>query len=512
MRTKQITSMVLAVILALVVYCEQLPASDSILRSMEKEFIRIVDDVSPAIVEIIATRRDSIGQQQSDHLFFPQLQRMTPYRVSENVGTGIIFDKRGYIITTESVVGGADKVLVTLADGRILKAEIMGIDSPTDVALIRIDAKNLPTVHFGNSDNVQAGSWIVTIGRSYGSSPTLSFGVVSGLETLPGTPGFYDAIKINASVSPGNSGGGVIDMDGRLVGIITAALAEPRAIDFGSLVPGNDLKATLRQAKSREKLARSKLYAAKTELDTQQRRYESALAIRQDVSKANVDYISAQSQYEDALTNIESLMSQPEISIPHKEETRTLKREIAEMRDQLERKWESKHSLENLKEILEKKDWLGNINALIGKLQGVRIRGIVPPQRARFFGRQEESFAIPITFARQIIDDLMDDGKVERGWLGVSIQSITNADMEDLGLGTNEGVMIKEVLRGGPADEAGVQKNDVIIGVDDRKVRRKIDLVRIVAATRPLTKVNLDIIRNGQSQVINVEIGKMGRE
>jgi S1-C subfamily serine protease len=504
MRVKQIASLTLAVILTFVAYCEWSLASDSVLQAMSEEFTRIVDDVIPAIVEITATERNPAWQFDW---------------ARENVGTGIIFDERGYIVTTESVVGKADRVMVTLADGRILKAEVVGADRETDVALIRIDAKNLPTVPLGDSDGIRAGSLVLTMGRSYGSSPTLSYGLVGGIEPLPGGPAYYDAVKINAFVSPGNSGGGVIDMYGKVVGIITAALAEPRAIDFElSFDPGLsdvELRSALNRAKSGEKLAQAKLYAAKSELDIQRARYEAGQSLPSDVQQARLSYVSAQSEYENILTDLEGLVSQFEVSVPHGRETGTLKKEISETRAQLERIWEDEHSLGNIKKILGKKGHLGNLNVLLRKLQGeeVRIREVArtAPQtpRGRFLGRQEESFAIPVTFAKQIIDDLMEDGKVERGWLGVFIRPVTYPDMALFGLDTMEGVIVAKVTLKSPADKAGIRTDDVIINFNDEKVRKRTDLVRMVTATKPYTDAKLNIVRDKKRQVLKVTIGKM---
>ena len=388
MRVRQLVSLAYAVILISIIGCGQSLAVDTVLRAMEKEFITIVDRVSPAIVEITATKLVPSEDPALKRGSFGQV-----LEARENVGTGIIFDRRGYIVTTESVIGKSDKVTVTLADGRVFKAEIVGMDPETDVAVVKIDAKDLPTASLGGSDGVRAGSWMITMGRSYGSSPTLSFGIVSGMEPLPGGQSYYDAIRINTAASPGNSGGGVIDMDGKIVGIITAALAAPETT--GTIgyfqYPSSDFKSELERAKS---------------LDGE------------------------------------------------------------------------------------------------GRLT-------VQRSRARFLDQQGEIFAIPITFARQIIDDLMEDGEVERGWLGVFIRPVAHLDMKSFGLEAMEGVVVTRVTRDSPAAKAGIQTNDVIIGFDDEKVRTNTDLMRMVASTRPQTAAKLTIIRDEQRQTLDVVIGKM---
>lgn len=493
MRLRQSIGLLLIVILISAMYTGHVLASDTVLRTMEAEFIEVVDDVGPAIVEITAIKRNTGGHMQI---------RM----VSENIGTGVIFDKKGYIVTTESVIGNADKVTVTLTDGRIFPAEIVGSDSETDIALIRIDARDLPTASLGSSDDIRSGSWVITMGRSYGSSPTLSFGVVGGIEPLPGGGNYYDAIKINAAISPGNSGGGVVGMDGKIVGIITAALAEPKTLTFeySGKSPFIDFRAELNRAKSAEKLAKARLFTARQELDVMKSRQEAALVTLVEVEKAQTKYIQAQTEYENVLTDIESLMSQIEISAPHKREIEAVEKEIDLIREQLDQG--------DINNVRRRKKHLDNIDILLKKLRGDKARTMIQQPVARFFGQQEEGFAIPITFAKHIIDDLMDDGRVERGWLGVYIRPVSYPDMEALGLDSMEGAIIVRLTPNSPADNAGIQKDDAIISFDGKKIRQKNSLVRMVAATKPNAEVNIAIVRNKQEKILKAKIGKMTRE
>ena len=590
MKTKNIAR--LAVIIALIFTVYELSlAGDDFLKSMERDFIKIVEDVGPAIVEVsaafradevtvVSSSRDPANLEKSIvemEIQLEVLKRNLPNAdpkvirlknqiaesreklkqrersvttwhfderlpsVRENVGTGIIIDKNGYIVTTESVVGGANRVQVNLADGRNFEAKLVGADPDTDIALVKIDAENLPIAPLGNSDVLKAGSWVVTIGRSYGKSPTLSFGIVGGLEPLPGRPAYYDAIKINASASPGNSGGGVIDTNGTVVGIITAALAEPRAIDFEPFIPQSsiaELRASLEQAKSAERLAKALLYNAKAELDVKRSRYDHGLAILPDILKAQTGYISAQSEYQKALTNLELLLPKLQDSNVYKvelPEIEKLRAEIEETRkqfDQVQRdkdksmkemlekskQWEKeyKNQRESITELMkmsaqweqEHKARLENIRDTLRKLQTEGIRSRDRSLRGSFLDGREASFAIPINHARMVIDDLMKYGRVERGWLGIIIRELRRSDRERLGLDTLDGAIVAQVNDGSPAAEAGIRNNDVIISFNSQKIKTPADLMRILADTKPNAEVNLIIIRDKQEQSLSVKVGK----
>ncbi|MGQ9607865.1 MAG: S1C family serine protease [bacterium] len=197
--------------------------ASNILRSMESEFIKIIGNISPSIVEISATKlmRSPRGDRVSN----------------KNIGTGVIYDENGNIITTESVIAGSKKIEVSLYDGKTYDAKVIGTDAGSGIAVIKINAENLNVPNMGNSDKLRSGSWVITIGRSYGESSTISSGIVSGFEIIPNRPAYYEAIRIDANINPGNSGGAVVDMDGNLIGIILATIAEPRTLDFSRTFP-----------------------------------------------------------------------------------------------------------------------------------------------------------------------------------------------------------------------------------------------------------------------------------
>ena len=167
----------------------------------------LVEAASPAVVNIQVTqmRRDRFG------------------RTGEvgGAGSGVIVDAEGgHILTNHHVVDGADKIQVTLHDGRTLDAEIVGSDSGTEIALLKVEPDNLTDMPIGDSDNVRVGDFVIAIGNPYGLDNTVTSGIVSALgRTGINQGGFENFIQTDASINPGNSGGALVNMDGELIGI-----------------------------------------------------------------------------------------------------------------------------------------------------------------------------------------------------------------------------------------------------------------------------------------------------
>ncbi len=187
----------------------------------------VAEKVRPAIVQIT--------NEQSQLNLYNQ-----PFTVPAGVGSGIIYDSKGLILTNDHVVAGATKLLVTLPDNRTFTAKILGEDPQTDLAVLQIQGNNLPVVQLGNSHQLQIGDWVIAIGNALAlpGGPTVSAGVVSALgRTLqePGAsfnqpgPYLFDLIQTDAPINPGNSGGLLVNLDGQVVGIntIVAGQAEP---------------------------------------------------------------------------------------------------------------------------------------------------------------------------------------------------------------------------------------------------------------------------------------------
>jgi len=162
----------------------------------------------------------------------------------EGKGSGVIIDPRGYVITNNHVIDGAARVQVHLKDGRSYVGEVVGADSQTDVAVIKVDAENLPAASLADSEKLKVGQIVLAIGNSLGlqGGPTVSMGVVSALgRPLPGADFIFEGlIQTDTAINPGNSGGPLADINGRVIGLNTAMI--PYAQGVGFAIPSNTVK------------------------------------------------------------------------------------------------------------------------------------------------------------------------------------------------------------------------------------------------------------------------------
>ena len=200
-------------------------------------FAPIVKKVAPAVVKVLVTEKGAnISEQQSPgfedpfwrHFFGQQMiphgQLRTPPQ--HGLGSGVIVTGDGYILTNNHVVDGAQKVKVTLQDGREFDAKVVGRDSKSDLAVIKIDATNLPFIPFADSQKVQVGDEVLAVGNPFGVGQTVTHGIVSATNRGDmGIEDYEDFIQTDAPINPGNSGGALVDMDGRLIGVNTAILS-----------------------------------------------------------------------------------------------------------------------------------------------------------------------------------------------------------------------------------------------------------------------------------------------
>jgi Do/DeqQ family serine protease len=210
----------------------------------------MIRKVSPAVVNI-ATRgtiRERGAQNPLlDDPFFRRFFDVPPdtgphARPFQSAGSGVIFDARsGYIVTNAHVVENASEITVTLQDGRDLKAEIIGSDTPSDVAVLKVKPDGLTQIPLGDSAKVEVGDFVVAIGNPFGLQHTVTSGIISGLSRSGINPdGYEDFIQTDASINPGNSGGALVNLRGELIGINTAILSRSGGnIGIGFAIPVN---------------------------------------------------------------------------------------------------------------------------------------------------------------------------------------------------------------------------------------------------------------------------------
>lgn len=201
--------------------------------------------------------------------FAPQFRdyfrdRVIPQRGS---GSGFFIDKKGYILTNEHVVRGADEIKVTLRDGRKLDGKVIGQDQELDLAIIKIENKGdaLPTLPLGDSSKIRPGEWVIAIGNPYGFSNTVTAGIISATGRTLDDLGKKNLIQIDAPINPGNSGGPLLDLSGKVIGINVAIVAGAQGIGFA--IPVNAAKEILDEMIKGEKVRRAWLGVQMQDVD-----------------------------------------------------------------------------------------------------------------------------------------------------------------------------------------------------------------------------------------------------
>lgn len=203
-------------------------------RSTGLDFTQAAESTVNAVVSIRTTTEvKSRGYQDPIfEFFFGPGHGQREQRPQSGLGSGVIVSSDGYIVTNNHVIEGADKLEVTLNDNRSFNGRIIGADPTTDLALVKIEADNLPTVKFGNSDNLKIGEWVLAVGNPFGLTSTVTAGIVSAKARRisggmnRGQLGIESFIQTDAAVNPGNSGGALVNTAGELVGINTAIFSQ----------------------------------------------------------------------------------------------------------------------------------------------------------------------------------------------------------------------------------------------------------------------------------------------
>lgn len=317
-------------------------------QKLNEAFIKVAEAVTPTVV-YIETKTDADIVDIPDHEFFKDFPffKDLPKQPQVGTGSGVIISSDGYIVTNNHVVKDAKSISVVLNDKRKFTAELIGTDPLTDLAVIKIDAKNLTPAYLGNSDDVKVGQWVLAIGNPLGLTSTVTAGIVSaigrgGLRLIQDSYGIEDFIQTDAAINPGNSGGALVDLNGAVIGINTA------------------------------------------------------------------------------------------------------------------------------------------IASRTGYYQGY-------------------GFAIPVNIVKTVAKDLIDFGKVKRGYIGVQIREVDNATAKALGLEKTQGVIVESLVEGGAAKDAGIEEGDVILSIDGKEVYKPNDLQSYVASKHAGDKVKLKIFRNGKT-------------
>ena len=461
MRRKSICFLtVLFGVVALSSYASAQPLSTSAAEQMQSEFVDVAKRVGPAVVSISveATQRVRVSRRNFEGSPFSQFDEDTFNRFfrdfmgelperefkQRGLGTGVIIDPQGYILTNEHVIHGADKVMVTLPDGREFKGEIKGSDIRSDLAVVKIQAKNVPAAELGDSDQVMIGHWAIAIGNPFGfavggSEPTVTVGVISAVNRsirLGGDDRNYsNLIQTDAAINPGNSGGPLVNLKGQVIGINVAIFSTTGGYQgIGFAIPANTAKRVVGDLIQGKKI----LYGW--------------LGINvQDVTDDLAKYFGLDSK--EGVIVAHALADSPgqKGGLKEGDVVRTFDGEkLKDVRDLLNR--------------------VGR--APVGKKVAL---GIV---------REKRPMNLQVEIGKRPEEAEAEAGTTSAGWQGIKVTAITPELAQQLGLEARDGVVVTEVEPGSPAEEANLRAGDLILGLNQEPVRSVADFNRLTRSLK----------------------------
>jgi serine protease Do len=355
----------------------------------------------------------------------------------KSLGSGLIIDKEGYILTNNHVVEKASSIKVRLSDGKEYDAKVVGKDAKTDLALIKINAKNsLPAAVMGDSDKLEVGDWVMAVGNPYGLDHTVTAGIVSAKGRVIGQGPYDDFIQTDASINPGNSGGPLFDLQGQVVGINTAIISGGQGIGFA--IPINLAKGILPQLKNRGKVVRGWLGVAVQKVTPDLAKTfglkEVGGALVSDVTEGS-PAAKADIRRGDIIV---SFAGKP----------------VKEM-DQLPRMVAAVTVGTRAKVGLVREGKPMEVEVTVGEAAGERMTGSENPSP-----------------------------EVEKT-LGLVVQNITPEIAHHLNLKDGRGVIVTDVQRGSPAEDADVRAGDIIREMNRKPIANVDDFKEILKKVRP---------------------------
>jgi len=422
---------------------------------MKLSFASVVKRVSPAVVNVYAARvvenRNPLLDDPVFRRFFGQ--SIPREQVQRSLGSGVIVDSSGLIMTNNHVIEGATEVKVSLADKRELEAEIVLKDSRTDLAVLKIrdGRERFPALEFGNSDDLQVGDLVLAVGNPFGVGQTVTHGIVSALaRTQVGITDYQFFIQTDAAINPGNSGGALVDLGGRLVGINTAIFSRSGGSQgIGFAIPANMVKVVAASALGGAGAVKRPWLGARLQTVTPE--IAEGLGLKRP-GGALVAGLTANSpaargglRTGDLIVSIDGVPVDDENAFNYRFSTKAL--------------------------------------------GGTTELGII---RA---GRENSAKVVLQTAPDFPRDEILI--KSRSPFAGAKVGNISPALAEELRLDPSvEGVAILEVADGSPAQRLGFKRGDVIEAVNERTVARTRDLDQITREQQRLWRIT--VVRNGQ--------------
>jgi len=448
----------------------QLDKPYSSIEGLSNSIADIAEKNGPAVVNIdtvrmVETQNPFLDDPTFGRFFGDQFKEYSRTIPQRGTGSGFIINQEGYIITNEHVVHNADKIKVTLSDGREFTGEVIGSDATSDMAIVKIKADNLPLVALGDSDKLRVGEIVVAIGNPYGLQQTVTMGVVSAKgRSIPiGVEGraYKDFIQTDAAINPGNSGGPLLNTKGEVVGINTAII--PYAQGIGFAIPINIAKKNIDDLINFGKVIRSWLgvyiQEVTPEIAKQFNQAEAKGVLVGDVVK-NSPAEGVGIKTGDIIKKVNN----EEVNSPE-----------------------------------ELQDKIGNIE--IGKEAKIEI----------VRNGETISFIVKISEMPTVEEEGSESPKekIISVQTGLKVESVTTEIAKELGLPGVKGLVISEVVPGSSADDMGLQPGDIVLEANRTEVSSVEEWEKVINKLEPEDTLLLLVFRNQHTYYVPIKVEKI---
>ncbi|HJX32357.1 MAG TPA: DegQ family serine endoprotease [Thermodesulfobacteriota bacterium] len=449
---------------------------DISLSADRPSFVAVAKEINPAVVNISTEKmvkgadnvfrhyfgpgapspRDFFGDDFFDR-FFGEQQGEGKEHKERSLGSGFIISQDGYILTNNHVVAGADKIKIRLSNEKEYNGKIIGKDEKTDVAVIKVETKeNLPFVTLGDSDFLEVGEWVMAIGNPFGLEHTVTVGVVSAKGRVIGAGPYDNFIQTDASINPGNSGGPLVNTKGEVIGINTAIVAQANGIGFA--IPSNMAKEILPQLKEKGRVIRGWL-GVMVQKVTPELAQSFGLAEGRGALVAQVQEGS------------------PAAKAGIKKGDIIVKFDGKEIKD-----------MDELPRMVA--------GTPIGKKASVVIF------------REGKEITVTVPLAEMPEEEKEVITKKSENTLGVMVKDITPELANKLGIAEKEGVIVSSIEPGGPAEDVGIMKGDIIKEVNRKQVKNVQEYSEAIGKAKPGENILFFIKRGDDSLFIVLKPAK----
>ncbi len=456
-------------ILLLVLPAWSLNAAERITaKDWRTAFVEVAKKVKPSVVAIRSERTVSVAPGEG---FGEDFFKGTPFedffkqhggppvkRKQMGEGSGVIVDEKGYILTNNHVVTGAEKITVHLFDGRELVGTVRGTDSRTDLAVVHVEATNLPVATLGDSDKIQVGEWAIAVGSPFGLEETVTVGVISakGRSGL-GTGNYEDFLQTDASINPGNSGGPLVNINGEVIGINAMIIQPGQGIGFA--IPINLARTIMLELIKTGKVIRPWVGIGLQDISADLMKFFNL----KEKEGALISQVYAGSPAEKAGLKVGDVVIEVDgVKI--------------------------KNSQDVVREVLKKKV-SQKVNFVVLR-EGNRVEiAVTTAQMPEKIGQRGPT-------------------KPAKEWFGLRVSNVTPDVAKQLGLTKTEGVVIVGVQPNSTAQAAGLKPGDIILEVNHQKIFNEKDYRAAMEKAKPEQGILLLIDREGSTFFVTLSEGK----